>query len=55
MRNKLILSALVLAAATLLASFVPRHGGSDTPTSIDPAAMTLASPALPSGPQPDAF
>ena len=51
--RKLVLSAFALAAAVLLASFTPSFRG-DAP-SVDPAAMTLASPALPTSPQPDAF
>ncbi|HKH33786.1 MAG TPA: hypothetical protein VKA80_06420 [Beijerinckiaceae bacterium] len=55
MRNKLILSAVAIAAVALLASFTPRNGGSGTPASVDPAALTLAGPALPTSIQPDAF
>jgi hypothetical protein len=56
MRNKLILSAFVLAAAALLASFTPQLGGRpDTPSSIDPHALTIAGPSLPAGPHPDTF
>src|SRR5215207_9927621 len=54
MRNKLILSAVAIAAVALLASFTPRNGGSGTPASVNPAA-TLAGPALPTSIQPDAF
>lgn len=55
--RKLTLSALAAAAAlALLASFAPPTGsGSGDLSSIDPAAITLAGPALQPTAQPDAF
>jgi hypothetical protein len=55
MRNKLILSAFVLATAALLASFTPRSGGTPGAASVDPYTLTLAQPALSVSPQADAF
>jgi hypothetical protein len=53
--RKLIIPAFALAAAVLLASFMPRSGGTADAPSLDPHAMTIASPALPTDAQPDAF